>query len=429
MRTEIESWAKRWEAKLRKEMGPGIEVKRSGNRYYIHRSTTYWDKELKKRRKKSPYLGTLDRKKGLIKSSGRVLTRFTAKTVKQYGNSRLFASLAQDLLSTLQSSFRDYWQELYALAMIRLFKKAPIKRIASCWDDYYNTLQINPHLSPEAVSRIFREVGADRESQNILFRQLMKGKDAFAYDLTVVFTRSEGITFAENNKERLRVLQINLVLLASLDDELPSAIRTIPGSVRDISTLYVTIEEFPLENVILVLDRGFFSDDLMEVLAGKDIFYVIPARSDSTLYRNSIHLRGHFFYNKRLIKCGKRGMNGFTLYLFEDVLFRAEEEKVYFERLDKKKVSAKPDKTKFGRILVVSNLDKTPEEIFLLLKQREEVEKAFDVYKNVLEADRLYLQDDESVFGHVFVSFLALYAYSKIRALLKKIQKWWGRCR
>ena len=39
---------------------------------------------------------------------------------------------------------------------------------------------------------------------------------------------------------------------------------------------------------------------------------------------------------------------------------------------------------------------------------RETVEKMFDTYKTVLEADKIYLQDDESVFGHVFISFLSL---------------------
>jgi len=32
----------------------------------------------------------------------------------------------------------------------------------------------------------------------------------------------------------------------------------------------------------------------------------------------------------------------------------------------------------------------------------------------------LYLQDDESVFGHVFIAFLSLYAYCKLELLLKK---------
>jgi hypothetical protein len=32
------------------------------------------------------------------------------------------------------------------------------------------------------------------------------------------------------------------------------------------------------------------------------------------------------------------------------------------------------------------------------------------------------LQDDESVFGHVFISFLSLYAYCKLGEMLKKAE-------
>ncbi|RZB32634.1 MAG: hypothetical protein AEth_00312 [Candidatus Argoarchaeum ethanivorans] len=44
----------------------------------------------------------------------------------------------------------------------------------------------------------------------------------------------------------------------------------------------------------------------------------------------------------------------------------------------------------------------------------------FDTYKTVLEADKIYLQDAESVFGHVFISFLSLYIHCKLEQILKK---------
>ena len=55
-----------------------------------------------------------------------------------------------------------------------------------------------------------------------------------------------------------------------------------------------------------------------------------------------------------------------------------------------------------------------------MYKQREGVEKAFDVYKNVLNADKMHLQDNESVFGHLFVSFLSLYGYCKLQCMLRE---------
>ena len=48
------------------------------------------------------------------------------------------------------------------------------------------------------------------------------------------------------------------------------------------------------------------------------------------------------------------------------------------------------------------------------------MEKHYDTYKNILEADKLYLQDNKSFFGRLFVSFLSLYGYVKIQNCITK---------
>ena len=77
---------------------------------------------------------------------------------------------------------------------------------------------------------------------------------------------------------------------------------------------------------------------------------------------------------------------------------------------------------KAGKILILSNLDVEEGEVYELYKKRETVEKMFDTYKTVLEADKIYLQDDESVFGYVFISFLSLYIHCKLEQVLKKAE-------
>jgi Transposase DDE domain. len=75
---------------------------------------------------------------------------------------------------------------------------------------------------------------------------------------------------------------------------------------------------------------------------------------------------------------------------------------------------------KAGKILIISNQNLREQEVYELYKKRERIEKLFDSYKTALDADKLYLQDDESVFGHVFISFLSLYVYCKLEGVLKK---------
>ena len=49
-----------------------------------------------------------------------------------------------------------------------------------------------------------------------------------------------------------------------------------------------------------------------------------------------------------------------------------------------------------------------------------EVETAFDAFKNTLEADRSYMQNDQALEGWMFMNYLALLAYWRILKLLVK---------
>ena len=108
--------------------------------------------------------------------------------------------------------------------------------------------------------------------------------------------------------------------------------------------------------------------------------------------------------------------------MFEDVTLRAEEETNIYRMLDKGRIGREEAKKRLeraGKILLVSDMDVKPKDIFLIYKQRGSIEKIFDVYKNLLNADRMYLQSDDAVFGHLFVSFLALYGYCNLQLMLK----------
>ena len=151
--------------------------------------------------------------------------------------------------------------------------------------------------------------------------------------------------------------------------------------------------------------------------------FIFPARRNSRLYNTGIDLNGHLFYQKRLIKCGKRINESSFLYLFEDQQLKLEENTTLYRKLDEDKIDERDltdAQERAGKILIVSNLDCDPKEIFMQYKSRDRIEKLFDTYKNSLHSDILYLQDNESIFGHIFVSFLSLYIYSKIEQLLKR---------
>ena len=420
----MEEWAKSWLIEQRRQGKKGIEVKEISGNYYVYHSTTYWDKELKKRRKVSEYIGKLDRVKGLVEGIKRSITATNLRGIKEYGNAILFDRLLNDMRLHLADAFPDEWEEVYALAVTRSMGYTPLKRVRSAWDKLYNVSEINPNLDAKNLSHVLKVVGTDSFSQESVFKALSERDRDLVYDLSTILTRSS-LNIAEYgyNKDKIHIPQVNIALFCSLETGLPTMIRTIPGSVRDIKSLYNSIIEAKKEGGTIILDRGFFSEDAIRFLLEQKMNFILPARRNSRLYETRIHLNNHLFYKKRLIRCGKRNADGIFLYLFEDQQLMLEENTTLYKKLDEGKIDRQElgeAQKRAGRILIVSNLDIDEKEIFMQYKSRDRIEKLFDTYKNVLQADTLYLQDNESVFGHIFISFLSLYAYTKIEMALKK---------
>ena len=176
------------------------------------------------------------------------------------------------------------------------------------------------------------------------------------------------------------------MLLSSVDLHLPTMIRVVPGSIKDVSTLKASIADLDLTLITLIMDRGLFSEENIRVMLESNLNFVVPTRRNSSLYdKVQKDLEGHFFYRQRLIKCVKTCYEERFLYLFEDVRLKEEEETMLYGFLDEKKIGEDEFRMgllKAGRILMVSSLDVDCMRVFEMYKQREEVEGHFDIFKN-----------------------------------------------
>jgi transposase len=200
-------------------------------------------------------------------------------------------------------------------------------------------------------------------------------------------------------------------------------VRTSPGSVRDVATIYATVKEMGLKGKTLIMDRGFFVESVMDFLDGRGLSYVLPARRNSNLYDQVSLGDEEYLYHERIIRGGKASGGGRWLYRFEDVQMRMDEERNRLNMIPEGKISKTEKKERMGRaghILLVSDLNRDPKEIYMLYKRRDKVEKQFEKWKDALQADRTWLRDDASIFGHVFLSFLSLYLLARLEQQLRE---------
>ncbi|KAF5430170.1 Transposase, partial [Candidatus Methanophagaceae archaeon] len=258
-------------------------------------------------------------------------------------------------------------------------------------------------------------------------------------DLTHVFSLSENvISFVSGYNSKGEFLpQIHMIFLFSLDHHMPSYFRIVAGSIRDVSSLILTVKEAGIKNAVLITDKGFYSKtNILALVKEKkdELHYIIPLKWNSSLIDytkigqgNRKSFDEYFLFEKRAIWYYKYeledgDLKGKKVIVFLDERLRAEEEKDYLSRLEKNDTATLDNffeiQHRMGTIAVITDLDKSGERIYNLLKSRVEIEIMFDAFKNVLNADRTYMRDDYQIEGWMFINFIALVFYYRLYKIL-----------
>ena len=416
----MEEWVKEIVKIEREKRNLPLEAKKLNNNYYLYRSTTIWDKKEQKVKKDSGYIGRIT-PKGIIekKKSNDV------RSIFEYGNSELLYILAQDIIEPLKKSFYDRWKEILACSIVKTIQPLPLRLIKSRWEKLHISQKIDASLSPNTLSEVLRDIGKDYASQQEFFDELMVDSKILIFDLSSIFSYSENLKYAEkgHNADHLYLKQINFMLFFSMDKQLPVLLKPLPGSVRDVKALRAVVDEVNAKDSTVVIDRGFASQVIPDLLIEFDFNFILPLRRNFIDIDYDRRLDYTFSYRKRGIKWGRKRIGANFLYLFEDVKLRAEEETTFIHLMNEKKRTTeeyKEESQKFGKIAILSNRDEGGETIYLMWKDRENIEVAFDALKNELENDKTYLDDDDAVRGYFFISFISLYLYYKILNLLRK---------
>lgn len=196
----------------------------------------------------------------------------------------------------------------------------------------------------------------------------------------------------------------------------------------------MTVKEAGIENVVLIGDKGFYSEDNVLGLEKERLHYILPLKRDSTMIDYSKiqqgdrrYFDGYFLFEKRAVwyycyELKKGNLAGKKILVFLDERLKAEEEKDYLSRIEKKDTKAIENffenQHRLGTIAVITDLNETGERIYNLLKSRVEIEIMFDTFKNVLNADRTYMRDDYQMEGWMFINFIALVFYYRLYRLL-----------
>ena len=322
----------------------------------------------------------------------------------------LMALVLHSMLWTEARQFaEDFWRTSYARIA---FPNARLKsqRIS----------EFLAELGDEAVYRGFFDtylgyvIGRSKTSKHSIIVDSTGLPNAGHMDLTAVNVHN-GVVSSE----------IRLILVMDRTTGYPLYFRYVKGNILDVSSLANTIaalKQYGVDVDHCILDAGYYCGDNISDMDFGGIPYLLRLRAGNNTYDSLIakHVDGLDTYENRVIygnrvifvKCVPidfHGSQAFAYVSIDHAVQSDERRKIFMKKTSEFKSDADRDEKlrTSGVFILISKLMVSVEEILPLYYSRQAVEQAFDFGKNYANLLPLRIHSEETLRGHLLVSFMA----------------------
>jgi transposase len=214
---------------------------------------------------------------------------------------------------------------------------------------------------------------------------------------------------------------INLMCVFSVHQQSPVYYRLLPGNIKDVSAFKICLQESGVKDATVIIDKGFASISNIEALEKEELKFIIPLPRNSSFidYQKANcgdkrQFDGYFPYEGRYLwhyTISVDEKKSVVVYLDEEL--RNREEKDYLNRVESKIENYSMEKFHekrhaFGTISIIGNTGKSSREIYAQYKIRGQVETMIDTLKNIVDADRTYMQNQTALEGWMFINLIAI---------------------
>ena len=416
---------------------PGTELRLIREKYYLYKVHSRWNPKKGRAQKiTGQMLGRITQEEGLIQSKKRFHPESLQQMhVKEYGASYLITTLFEDTIRPLKKIFPQDWETLVGSAFCRLLYQSPLKNMDFHFSrSFLSNEYAQASLSAKQIGAWLKVIGHQRDKIVQFFKAFIQAGEHMLMDVTPFHSKSSYLSLAKPgyNSQRNFDPQVNLMMMFSTKLSLPVYYRLLPGNIRDVKAFHHSLQESGIHDAVLVVDKGFYSDTNVEQLDQAKLRYVLPLRRNSkdVNYKpleqpKKMGLEGYFKHNNRYIWYYHYTFQNKIIYVFLDESLKQREEQDYLNRIEthpeEYSFEEFQDKnTQFGTLALLSNLKKHPKDIYATYKSRMAIETMANALKNILDADRHYMRDEEALEGWMFINHLALLWYYRLYQLIKQ---------
>ena len=410
-----------WVEKYRSK---GTNISYIRGKYYLYEVSSVWNKEKGRAQKiTKKYLGRVTEKDGLIPPKNKEDQIKTPITVKEYGAYSVFCDIGSEIYTELKKVFPNESEEIFTLSALRVIERCPFKRAELLYDkSYFSEIYSGLKLSSKNISMFLKKLGRNREKLVSFMNCFIEGNEHILFDATNIISKSDemNINRLGYNSHRQYDPQINLLYAFTYESKMPVYYRIIPSNIREISAFKLSVTESQIKNMIIIADKGFGSQSNFDMFDENKLKYIVPLRRNNSLFDKSTLKKGnkeafdnYFMYNERVIWYYTNNIDSKNIIVYLDGDLKNKEEKDYICRIESgfegyTKENLLEKQYDFGTIVIKTNLNKKPEDIYSLYKGRGEIEQTFDFLKNLLEQDNSYMQDKYSLEAWAFLNHISL---------------------
>lgn len=417
---------------VQKHKQKGVAIEKRGDRYYASRVTSAWNPEKGRSQKKTlEYLGVVT-PEGIVPPRPKRPTRYGGAL--DAGNIVFLDRFTEALQPALVECFPDDWQNLLCAAVLKLCYLEPFSRFQIRYETSLAKRRWpDAHMSDDALPKLLQRVGFQWAAQRDVFRILAQDEKHMAIDLSHVFSEGQSIPWLEygHNGDDVWRPQLQVLLCWGTTTHRPGFLQLLPGATHSAQTLAHLIKEMPLQEVVAVIDKGFWSPDNVKAFEEAEVHYAMALKRDLPVVHLKPHAqyRKHFLYRERAQWWRMDEWEGRTIYHFLDKRIADDEESAYLRRLEKAETAEEKREIKaayraarheLGTLSILTDSGLSAAAVYELYKERREVEYAFDAMQNDLRGDVTWMRSREGMVAYHFILFLALHLYSQVLDQLKR---------
>lgn len=437
-----------------------IRYQKRGNKYYVYEVTQYWDKELKKPRQATKYLGHSETNGGEYKKTWANIKTERSETserperskgperaILDFGDSFAINEVAKDigLTDVIKGSFGESVDSIMTLACYQIVEGSAMHTCEDWFEgNIANKLFTSAKIKSQDISRLFEKLGKQDVQQQFFKNYVAKffpQKTGLLIDSTALPSAINSSINAFGHTSDGIKENITCLMLVDKESKLPIYFRAVGGDINDNSTLQTTIKEIRhlgLNTGSAILDAGFCSKDNLKYLCKEEVDFVtrLP-RSHKVFYEliDEVNLEQSVSnavrYGDRVVfiasKETKLYGEGMFVHVILDLSKRAKDMNVILKdnidadaEYNESEAMELNKKLKYsGFLILLSKSNINRQDILPTYYTRQAIEQIFGFAKSNNSLLPLRVHSEQSVKGYLLLAFLSLVLFVTVRKRLQ----------